>query len=59
MKIKYSNEFIQNLVLGDPTPCVYQFIFNENYSNDTKILQYFIMHGLGLCIRLNIFVALL
>ena len=31
--------------LGDPTTCVYQFIFDENDSNDTKIIQYFIMHG--------------
>ena len=40
-----------------PRNCVYKFIFNENYSNDTNIIQYFIMHGLILCIRLNIFVA--
>ena len=57
MKIKYSNEFIQNLGLGNLTTCVYHFIFDENVSNDTKIIQYFIMHVLGLCIKLNIFVA--
>ena len=28
MKIQYSNEFIQNMVLGYPTTCVYQFIFD-------------------------------
>ena len=37
MKIQYTNEFIQNIVLGDPTACVYQLIFDEKYSNDTKI----------------------
>ena len=57
MKTKYANEFIQNMGLGDPTTCVYQFIFDENYSNDTKIVQYFIMHGLGLFTKLNSFLA--
>ena len=37
MKVQYANEFIQNMVLGDPTTCVYQFIFYETYSKDTKI----------------------
>ena len=31
--------------------------FPENGSNDTEIVQYFIMYGLGLCIKLNIFVS--
>ena len=57
MKIQYSREFIQNMGLIDPTTCFYQFIFDENDSNYTSIIQYFIMHGLGLCIKLNIFVA--
>ena len=39
-----------------PRTCVYKFIFNENYSNDINIIQYFIIHGLGLCIKLNSFV---
>ena len=43
--------------LVDPKTCVYQFIFDENDSNDTKIIQYFIMHVLGLCKNLNNFVA--
>ena len=43
--------------LGAPTTCVYQFIFDENDRNDTKIIQYFIMHGLRLCIKLNSFAA--
>ena len=25
-KIEYVNEFVQNLGMGDPTTCVYQFI---------------------------------
>ena len=33
------------------------FIFNEIDNNDTNIIQYFIMHGLGLCIKLNRFVV--
>ena len=45
------------MVLGDPTTCIYQFIFDENENNDTKIKQYFIKHGMGLCIKLNSFVA--
>ena len=40
MKIKYANYFILNMGLGDPTTCVYQFIFDENYINDTKIKKY-------------------
>ena len=43
--------------LGDPTTRVYQFIFDKNDINNTKIIQYFITHGLGLCTKLNIFVA--
>ena len=38
MKIQYANEFIINMVLGDPTICVNQFIFDENDSNDTNII---------------------
>ena len=43
--------------MGDPTTCVYQLIFNENDSNATKIIQYFIMHGLGLCIKVDSYVG--
>ena len=57
MKITYSNEFILNMGLGYPTNFVYQFIFDENDINYTRIIQYFIMHGLGICIKLNSFVA--
>ena len=42
---------------GDPITCVYQYIFDENDNNDTKIIRYFIMQGLGLFTNLIIFVA--
>ena len=50
MKIEYANEFVQKLGFGDPTTCVYQLIYDEKENVDTKIIQYFIMHGLGLYI---------
>ena len=43
--------------IGDLTTCVYQFIYDETDKNDTQIIQYFIMHGLGLCIKIDINVA--
>ena len=36
--------FIHNMRLDDPTTCIYQFIFDKYDSNDTNILQYFVMH---------------
>ena len=57
MKIQYSNEFIERMGLYDPTTYVYQFIFDENDINNTKIIEYFIMYRLGLCIKLNSFVS--
>ena len=45
MKIQYASEFIQQLGMGDPSISVYRFIYNEKYSVDTEIIQYFIMHG--------------
>ena len=57
MKIKYANESVQKLGMGDPITCVYQFIYNEKDSVDTKIIQYFIMHGLGLFIKMDSYVA--
>ena len=47
IKIKYANEFIQNMELGDPKTCDYQFIFDENDSNNRNIIQYLNMHVLG------------
>ena len=43
--------------MGDPTIYVYQFIYDENDSNGTKILQYFIMNALGLCIKVVSYVS--
>ena len=57
MKIKYSNEFVKKLVMCDSITCVYLFIFNENDSDDTNIIQYFIIHGLVLCIKVHSYVA--
>ena len=37
--------------MDDPTKCVYQIIYDENDNDETKIIQYFIMHGLVLCIK--------
>ena len=39
------------------TKTIYPFIFDKNGSNDTKIIQYCIMPGMGLCINFDSFVA--
>ena len=57
MKIQYTSEFILKLGVGDPTTCVYQFIYDENDSVETNIILYFIMHRFGLCIKFDIYVA--
>ena len=57
MKIKYVNEFVQKLGMVDTTACVYQFIYDEKDSVDTNIIHFFIMHGLGLCIKVDIHVT--
>ena len=43
--------------MSDNTIFVYQIIYNEKDIVDTKIIQYFIMHGLGLCIKVDIYMA--
>ena len=43
--------------MGDPTTCVYQLVLDENENNDTHIIQYYIMNGLRLCIRVDNYVA--
>ena len=43
--------------MGDPETCVYHFIYNEMDIFDKIIIQYFIMHGLGLCIKVDIHVS--
>ena len=47
MKIQYANEFVKKLGMVDTTTHAYQFIYDENDSDDTNIMQYFIMYGLG------------
>ena len=42
---------------GDPTTCVYQFIFDQYDSNETNIIQYFVIDGLVLCMKFNSYVA--
>ena len=39
--------------MGDPTTFIYHFIYNKEDKNDTQITQYFIMHVLGLCIKVD------
>ena len=39
--------------MGDPKTCFYHFIDDENDSDETKIIQYFNMHGLGLWIKVD------
>ena len=41
----------------NPKTCDYQFIYYERDSVDTNIIQYFIMHGLGLFIKVDSYVA--
>ena len=57
MKIQYANEFVQKLRMSDPTTCVYHLINDEKDSVETKIIQCFIMHVLGLCIKVDSYVA--
>ena len=57
MKIQYANKSVEQLWMGDLTKCVYQFLYNEKDSVYTEIIQYFIIHGLGLCIKLISYVA--
>ena len=59
MKIKYANESIQKLGMGDPATYAYQFIYDGEDSDNTEIIQYFIMHGLELCIKVDSYVEYL
>ena len=43
--------------MGDQKTCVYQFTHNENDSDDTKIIQHFIMRRLELCIKVDSYAA--
>ena len=61
LKENYENKICKwigsKIDMGDPTTCVYQLIYDENVNDDTKIIQYFIMNGLGLWIKVDSYVA--
>ena len=57
IKTQYANKLVQNLGMGDPTTFFYQFIYDQNFSDDTKIIQYCIMQGLGIFIKVDSYVA--
>ena len=40
MKIKYANEFVQNLGIVGTTAYAYQFIYDKSDNYATKIIQY-------------------
>ena len=42
MKIRYANNLIHKLGMGDPTTCVYQFIYDEKdkWHADNTIFYY-------------------
>ena len=46
MIIKYTNKFIQNMGMGDPKTFFYRLIFDQDDSNATNIIKYFIMNEL-------------
>ena len=43
--------------LGDTTTFFNHFIYDEHDNGDTKTIQYFIMHGMGLCIKVDSYVV--
>ena len=47
VKINYARQFFHKLDEVDPITRVYQFFYYKLDENNTKIFQYFIMHGLG------------
>ena len=57
MRIQYANNFVHKLGMRDPTTCVYHFIYDQKDNNDTQTTQYFIMHRLGICIKVDSYVA--
>ena len=36
------------MVLGDPTICIYLLTFDNQEIDNTHIIQYFVMHTLGI-----------
>ena len=54
---KNTNKFVQNLVVGDPTTFFNKLIYYTNDNENTKIIQYCIMHGMVLCIKVLSYVT--
>ena len=45
------------MILGDNTTCLYPFLFDKKDTDNTDILQYFVMGGQGICMKVNSDVA--
>jgi hypothetical protein len=52
-RLDYLTRFKLRVGLGTPTTCAYQFVAAANID----VLQYFILEGLGLCVRLTSFLG--
>ena len=39
------------MVLGDHSPFVYEFKLHKQDSDDIQVIQFFVIHGLGLCTK--------
>ena len=55
--MKYAKQFIYQLGMGYPMTHFYHFIYNKLDANGRYILIYFAMHGVGICVELENFVA--
>ena len=51
-KVRYLKDWIDLYGLGTPTTCVYQFVTGSSVCMP-DIIQYFIMDGVGICVRLR------
>ena len=57
MRAAYGKTFITNLVLGNPTTCVYQFVIGKSNEHPVVITRFFIFNGLGPCVHFQVDVA--
>ena len=57
LKCAYAESFVKTIGLGVPTTCVYQFVGTKDMVKKCNVIQYFVMHGIGLCIQLKSHVA--
>ena len=52
--LAYAREFVTMFGFGLPTTCIYQFMFGPNKKESQgKVIQYFIMAGLGIAVEVN------